>query len=87
MSEEKKLMEEAKIKEIKWSYEDVIKKLLIPRFRYISTGDSDPIPLPEDIANVLLEAGAKADKLNEQELPGSSKFTVKQIADHCENDD
>ena len=87
MSEEKKLMEEAKIKEIKWSYEDVIIKLLIPRFRYISTGDSDPIPLPEDIANVLLEAGAKADKLNEQELPGSSKFTVKQIADHCENDD
>ena len=87
MSEEKKLMEDAKIKEIKWSYEDVIKKLLIPRFRYISTGDSDPIPLPEDIANVLLEAGAKADKLNEQELPGSSKFTVKQIADHCENDD
>ena len=56
MSEEKKLMEEAKIKEIKWSYEDVIEKLLIPRFRYISTGDSDPIPLPEDIANVLLEA-------------------------------
>ena len=87
MSEEKKLMEEAKIKEIKWSYEDVIKKLLIPRFRYISTGGSDPIPLPEEIANVLLEAGAKADKLNEQELPGSSKFTVKQIADHCENDD
>jgi hypothetical protein len=87
MSEEKKLMEEAKIKEIKWSYEDVIKKLLIPRFRYISTDSSETIPLPEDIANVLLEAGAKADKLNEKELPGSSKFTVKQISDHCENDD